>query len=90
MLNAVSATKAIQRRLRLEDLFHKLICAKSNLQSFVTFLSNQDVFVKCYDHKKVIFNIKVKASDLSVILKGIISGVYMPNIKSLSHAVQKS
>ena len=35
------------------------------------------------------FKVKVKVTDLGVIWKGIISGVSMPNMKSLSLTVQK-
>ena len=35
------------------------------------------------------FKVKVKVTDLGVIWKGIISGVCMPNMKSLSLTVQK-
>ena len=51
---------------------------------------NQGVFVKHYRYNKVekaifSFKVKVKVIDLGVIWKGIISGVCMPNMKSLSY-----
>ena len=38
--------------------------------------------------EKDIFNAKVKVIDLGAIQKGIISGVYMPNMMSISLTVQ--
>ena len=59
-----------------------------------TYMKNQGVFVKHYAPggskvQKAIFNFKVKVIDLGVIWKGAISGVYMPNMKSLSLTVQQ-
>ena len=57
---------------------------------------NQGVFVKHYMYapggnkvQKANFSFKVKVTDLDVIWKGVINGVCMPSMKSLSVTIQK-
>ena len=67
-----------------------------NMNALYLRIKNRGVFVKHYAPsgnkvQKAIFSLKVKVKviNLGVIWKDIISGVCMPNMKSLSLTVQK-